>query len=80
MTINQLPHSSMAARVRETLDGVREGFEVDAPIRFDPAIYHASEATLLSLVRAPSVVWGVAVAVVFGCLLLPRPPLPAVPA
>jgi len=43
--------ASMAARVRETLDGLREEFEIKAPIRFDPAIYHADEAALLSLVR-----------------------------
>src|SRR5881628_778778 len=43
--------ASMAARVRETLDGLREVFEIKGPIRFDPGIYHASEAALLSLVR-----------------------------
>jgi phosphohistidine phosphatase len=44
--------ASMAARVRETLDGLREEFEIKAPVRFEPEIYHASEAALLALVRA----------------------------
>jgi phosphohistidine phosphatase len=44
--------ASTAARVRETLEGVREKFELDAEIRFDPRIYTADADTLLSLVRA----------------------------
>ena len=40
-----------AARVRETLDGVQEKFELNAPIRFDDAIYLASAEQLLSLVQ-----------------------------
>jgi phosphohistidine phosphatase len=44
--------ASPAARVRETLDGVREHFSFDAEIRFEPAIYMADTARLLELVRA----------------------------
>ena len=44
--------ASMAARVRETIDGLQENFDFAAPIKFEPSIYEASEATLLSLVRA----------------------------
>jgi phosphohistidine phosphatase len=40
-----------AARVRETIDGVQEKYDFGAPIRFEPYVYEASEATLLSLVR-----------------------------
>jgi phosphohistidine phosphatase len=43
--------ASTAARVRETIDGVRENFEFDCPIRFDQQIYLASEVLLLRLVR-----------------------------
>jgi phosphohistidine phosphatase len=43
--------ASTAARVRETIDGVQEKFEVDAPIQFEPAIYLATEDTLLAIVR-----------------------------
>jgi phosphohistidine phosphatase len=43
--------ASTAARVRETLDGVREKFEITAEIRFEPLMYGASEEALLSLVR-----------------------------
>src|SRR5690242_4325982 len=43
--------ASTAARVRETIDGVQEKYDFDAPIRFEPYVYEASEATLLSQVR-----------------------------
>jgi phosphohistidine phosphatase len=44
--------ASPAARVRETLDGVAEGYgEFPFPIRFEPRIYEASVDTLLDLVR-----------------------------
>ena len=44
--------SSTSARTRETIDGVREHFDFDAPIRFEQDLYLASEATLLETVRA----------------------------
>ena len=44
--------ASTAARVRETIDGVQKKYDFAAPIRFEPGIYEASDATLLSLVRA----------------------------
>ena len=44
--------ASTAARVRETVDGLIEGYgQPDFEIRFDPRIYEASVATLLDLVR-----------------------------
>jgi phosphohistidine phosphatase len=43
--------ASMAARVRETLDGAREKLDLDAEIRFEPRMYGASESTLLSLIH-----------------------------
>jgi phosphohistidine phosphatase len=44
--------ASPAARVRETLDGVQEGFgEFAFELRFDGRIYMASASTLLDLVR-----------------------------
>ena len=44
--------ASGAARVRETLDGLVEGYgEPDFEIRFEPRIYEASLATLLDIVR-----------------------------
>ena len=43
--------ASMAARVRETIDGVQEHFDFDAPVRFDPRLYQASAGDLLELVR-----------------------------
>lgn len=43
--------ASPAARVRETIDGLQEKFEFDAPIRFEQQIYAATEGTLLELVR-----------------------------
>jgi phosphohistidine phosphatase len=43
--------ASPAARVRETLDGLRQEFELNAQARFEPDIYLASEAALLDLVR-----------------------------
>jgi phosphohistidine phosphatase len=44
--------ASMAARVRETIDGVQEKYDFDAPIQFEPRMYGASAEILLSLVRA----------------------------
>lgn len=44
--------ASTAARVRETIDGLQEKFDFDAPIRFEPQIYGASAGALLSLVQA----------------------------
>jgi phosphohistidine phosphatase len=43
--------SSTAARTRETIDGVQEYFNFDAPVKFRPELYLASEATLLEIVR-----------------------------
>ena len=44
--------ASMAARVRETIDGIQEKYDFGAPINFERQIYEASEGTLLELVRA----------------------------
>ena len=44
--------ASPAARVRETIDGIREHNDFAAPVRFEPRIYDAGEQTLLSLVQA----------------------------
>jgi len=46
--------ASPAARVRETIDGLREKFELDVEIRFEPEVYAASEERLLQVVRAIS--------------------------
>jgi phosphohistidine phosphatase len=43
--------ASTATRVRETLEGLQEKFELSAPIQFEQRIYLASEATLLALIR-----------------------------
>ena len=43
--------SSTAARTRETIDGVQQHFDFDAPIEFVPELYLASEALLTKLVR-----------------------------
>jgi phosphohistidine phosphatase len=43
--------ASTATRVRETIEGVQENHEFAAPVRFEPLIYLATAATLLSLVR-----------------------------
>ncbi len=44
--------ASPAARVRETLDGLAEGYgQFTFEIRFEPHVYEASAATLLDLVR-----------------------------
>ena len=43
--------ASPAARVRETIDGLQEKFDFDAPIRFEQQIYAATEGTLLEIVR-----------------------------
>jgi len=44
--------ASTAARVRETVDGVQEKYDFEAPIRFEPKIYMASVEELMELVRA----------------------------
>lgn len=45
--------ASPAARVRETLDGVAEGFgDFEFEVRFEPQIYEASAARLLDLVTS----------------------------
>ena len=44
--------ASTAARVRETIDGLRDKFDLNVEIRFEPRMYLADEQTLLSLVRA----------------------------
>ena len=43
--------ASPAARVRETIDGLREKFPLNIEIRFEPRMYAASEDMLLSIVR-----------------------------
>ncbi len=44
--------ASMAVRVRETLEGLIEGFgQQDFEVRFEPMIYDATIATLLDIVR-----------------------------
>jgi phosphohistidine phosphatase len=42
--------ASPAVRVRQTIDGVKEGHGLDAPIRFEPRIYMARVAELLELI------------------------------
>ena len=44
--------ASTAARVRETIDGVREHFDLEAEIRFEPRMYLADAEVLLSLIHA----------------------------
>jgi phosphohistidine phosphatase len=44
--------ASTAARVRETIDGVQKKYQFDAPIRFEPRMYGATERELLELIRA----------------------------
>jgi len=44
--------ASPAVRVRETIEGVSDEFDLGASISFDRTIYLASEATLVSRVRA----------------------------
>src|SRR4051812_6548776 len=45
--------ASTAARVRETVDGVIEGYgSSDFEIRFEPRIYEATKATLLEIVQS----------------------------
>lgn len=46
--------ASTAARVRETIDGVQEKYDFDAPIEFEQRIYLATEEDLLELVRGLS--------------------------
>ena len=46
--------ASTAARVRETIDGVEEKFDFDAPIQFEQQIYLAGDAALLALVQSLS--------------------------
>ena len=55
--------ASPAARVRETIDGLREKLNLNVEIRFEPRIYAASEEILLKIiheldetVRAPLIV------------------------
>jgi phosphohistidine phosphatase len=43
--------ASPAARVRETIDGLREKLKLNVEIRFEPRLYLASEETLLAVVR-----------------------------
>jgi phosphohistidine phosphatase len=43
--------ASPAARTRETIDGVQQKFDFDAPIKFDPRLYLASESLLLAMVQ-----------------------------
>jgi phosphohistidine phosphatase len=43
--------ASPAARARETIDGVQENFDFDAPIKFDPRLYLASESLLFAMVQ-----------------------------
>ena len=44
--------SSTAARARETIDGVLEGYDLAAPITFEPRLYLATETALLEIVGA----------------------------
>jgi len=43
--------ASPAARVRETIDGLTEKFDLNVEIRFEPRIYMAGEDTLLQIVH-----------------------------
>jgi phosphohistidine phosphatase len=43
--------ASPALRVRETLEGMAQGYGGQLPVEFEPAIYDASEAALFKLVR-----------------------------
>ena len=43
--------ASPAVRVRETLEGIQETYDLHAPVRFEQAIYLAATQTLASLVR-----------------------------
>jgi len=43
--------ASSAVRVRETLEGLSEEYDLGAPIHFEQAIYLAATQTLVSLVR-----------------------------
>src|SRR5579872_1788288 len=43
--------ASPAARVRETIDAVRERFKLEAPVQFEPRIYLAEVEQLLEIVR-----------------------------
>src|SRR5690348_13968797 len=44
--------ASPAARVRETIDGVRQEHDLGEPIRFEPRIYMARVSELLELIAA----------------------------
>lgn len=44
--------ASPAARVRETIDGLREKLKLNVEIRFEPRMYGASDEALLQIVRA----------------------------
>jgi phosphohistidine phosphatase len=43
--------ASPAARVRQTIDGLAETLLIDGDIRFEPAMYGASDEALLQIVR-----------------------------
>jgi phosphohistidine phosphatase len=43
--------ASTAARVRETIDGLAEKYDFNAPVRFESRVYMADAETLLALVR-----------------------------
>jgi phosphohistidine phosphatase len=44
--------ASPAARVRETIDGLKDKLKLNIEIRFEPRLYAATEETLLQVVRA----------------------------
>ena len=44
--------ASPAARVRETIEGVRQEYELGEPIRFEPRIYMARVSELIELIAA----------------------------
>jgi phosphohistidine phosphatase len=44
--------ASPAARVRETIDGVQEEFDFAAPIRFERAMYLASDELIMGLLQS----------------------------
>jgi len=43
--------SSPAARTRQTIDGLKEEYNLAPPVEFDPRLYGASERILLEIVR-----------------------------
>ncbi len=44
--------SSTSARTRETIDGIQQHYDFKAPIRFEDELYHASETTLMDIIRS----------------------------